>query len=291
MFLVFFLHSEPDKISYLRRLSSHPLPTFLFIPNNSFSLNTQNTLTHTLFQFFTHSLFFKPLQTIHKSIKMKSFAVIATLASMVAANPGLVDSLLSGTANIKLPAGIEITADLGPKQAPKQDETNMWHPHHDVPMDGCDSDADGWHYVHPCDACDHGHHTWTTSTATNVVTKTVIDCAPTVTDCPARTTAVTTVTTTICPVTNTATATTEVPATTVVPVVTETPCPETTVVPVPPVWTTSPCPETTKAPMPPATVVPPRTNNTWTQPPVIVNGGAQAQVGIFAAVAAIAALL
>ncbi|KAJ3473391.1 hypothetical protein NLG97_g10329 [Lecanicillium saksenae] len=71
----------------------------------------------------------------------------------------------------------------------------------------------------------------------------------------------------------------------------ETPCPETTVAPVTPVWTTSPCPETTKAPMPPASVVPPHTNNTWTKPPVVVNGGAQAQVGIFAAVAAIAALL
>ncbi|ATY61216.1 hypothetical protein A9K55_005407 [Cordyceps militaris] len=264
---------------------------------------------------------------------MKSFAVAAALVSVVIAHPGLVDGLLGNNAGvpntdnllggangavpstdgllgntgldakIKLPAGIEISASLGPKYPPPADRTNTWHPSHpDVDMDGCDATDEDWHYVHPCDECQFGHHTWTTSTATSVVTKTVIDCAPTVTDCPARTTAITTVTTTICPATNTATAT----PTPVVPVitstesaVTETPCPETTTaVPPPqtqaPIWSTGVLPpQTTKAPSPAVSIAPPVQggNNTFTQPPVIVNGGAQVQIGLFAAVAAIAALL
>lgn len=293
---------------------------------------------------------------------MKSFIVAAALASIAAANPGLVDNLLSETgltsnnnnnnnqqqqgnnggssggvvgdllgktglnADVKLPAGISISAELGPKYPPPAGRTDTWHPAHPgVDMDGCDANDGDWHYVHPCEECQHGHHTWTTSTATNIVTKTVIDCAPTVTDCPARTTAVTTVTTTICPATNTATATptivVPVPTSssaevTTVPATTETPCPETTtvvppattVVPptttvVPPVTTAAPPPQTqtpvwtktTKAPQPPASVVPPvvggNGNGNTTQPPVIVNGGAQAQIGIFAAIAAVVALL
>ncbi|OAR01567.1 hypothetical protein LLEC1_07123 [Akanthomyces lecanii] len=279
---------------------------------------------------------------------MKSFVVAAALASITAANPGLVDNLLSSTgltsnnnqqdnnqggnggvvgdllgnnglnADVKLPAGISITAELGPKYPPPPGRTDTWHPAHPgVDMDGCDANDGDWHYVHPCENCQHGHHTWTTSTATNIVTKTVIDCAPTVTDCPARTTAVTTVTTTICPATNTATVTpttvVPVPVTSstevnTVPATTETPCPSdtTTVVPpvttvIPPVTTVAPSAQTqtpgwtqtTKAPQPPASVVPPVVggNNNTTQPPVVVNGGAQAQIGIFAAIAAIAALL
>ncbi|KAJ4147569.1 hypothetical protein LMH87_002081 [Akanthomyces muscarius] len=280
---------------------------------------------------------------------MKSFVVAAALASIAAANPGLLDNVLSNAgvtnnqqdsnnqggnsgglvgdllgntglkADVKLPAGISISAELGPKYPPPAGRTDTWHPAHPgVDMDGCDANDGDWHYVHPCDECQHGHHTWTTSTATNIVTKTVIDCAPTVTDCPARTTAVTTVTTTICPATNTATATpttvVPVPVTSssssvevTVPATTETPCPETTTV-VPPVTTVAPpattvapppqtqtpvWTQTTKAPQPPASVVPPVNggNNTMTQPPVIVNGGAQAQIGIFAAIAAIVALL
>ncbi|OAA55708.1 hypothetical protein ISF_07813 [Cordyceps fumosorosea ARSEF 2679] len=242
---------------------------------------------------------------------MKSFAVAAALISVVVAHPGLLDDMLGNEGldqNIKLPAGIEINQSLGPKYPPPSGRTNVWHPSHpDIDMDGCDATDDDWHYVHPCETCEHGHHTWTTSTATSVVTKTVIDCAPTVTDCPARTTAVTTVTTTICPATNTAatltTATVTLPtapvrySSTTEEVVTETPCPETTTVAPPPVtqtpiWTTAPAPPPTKAPVPPASVAPPvGGNNTWTQPPVIVNGGAQAQIGLFAAVAAVAALL
>lgn len=240
---------------------------------------------------------------------MKSFAVAATLVSIVAANPGLLDSVLGDKTNldagVKLPAGISVDLSLGPKYPPPSGRTNTWHPAHPgVDMDGCDAGDDDWHYVHPCHECQGGHHTWATSTGTRVVTKTVIDCPETVTDCPARTTAVTTVTTTICPetVTGTATATgttTTIPVPVVTetsaPVVTETPCPETTTQAPPATFTTSPCPETTVAPpapnMPTQSMPQVGNNNTMTQPPVIVNAGAQAQVGIFAAIAAVVALL
>ncbi|KAM3505021.1 hypothetical protein MY10362_003207 [Beauveria mimosiformis] len=261
---------------------------------------------------------------------MKSFAIAAVtaLVTIVAAHPDVVgDALgragLTGftggeSAKAILPAGITLEASTGPQAPPPTGRTNTWHPAHPgVTIDGCDAEDEEWHYVHPCESCQEGSHTWTTSTATAIVTKTIVDCAPTVADCPARITAVTTVTTSICPATNTAAppsianvTVTAVPSpastveATSVPViesqvssvevtVVETPCPETTSAAAPPpaktpvqVWTTASAP----AP-PPASVAPPVRPGNNTQPPVIVNGGAQAQIGLFAAVAAVAALL
>ncbi|KAM0670309.1 hypothetical protein ACQRIT_007603 [Beauveria bassiana] len=270
---------------------------------------------------------------------MKSFAIaaVAALVSIVAAHPDAVEDALRSAgltgltggeiAQAVLPAGITLTAATSPQVPPPSGRTNTWHPAHPgVTIDGCDAQDEEWHYVHPCEACKEESHTWTTSTTTAVVTKTIIDCAPTVADCPARITAVTTVTTSICPATNTAAppsianvTVTAVPSpvstveATTIPVsnsqssvevtVIETPCPATTTaVAAPPpaktpvqVWTTASAPaQPTRAPAPPpASVAPPVRpgNNTQVQPPVIVNGGAQAQIGLFAAVAAVAALL
>ncbi|KAM3511788.1 hypothetical protein MY11210_004543 [Beauveria gryllotalpidicola] len=265
---------------------------------------------------------------------MKSFAIaaVAALVSMVVAHPSVVDDVfgsaglagLAGgaggaSANVRLPAGIELTATTGPQAPPPSGRTNTWHPAHPgVNIDGCDAQDEEWHYVHPCEVCQEERHTWTTSTATAIVTKTIVDCPPSVVNCPARVTAITTVTTSICPATSTAevppvanVTVTAVPSpvstieATTVPVtssqassvevtVTETAAPLPAKTPVQ-VWTTAPAPaQPTKAPVaPPASVVPPVRpgNNTQTQPPVIVNGGAQAQIGLFAAVAAVAALL
>ncbi|KAK8142290.1 hypothetical protein G3M48_009024 [Beauveria asiatica] len=265
---------------------------------------------------------------------MKSFAIaaVAALVSIVAANPDAVEDALrsAGLTDITggeiakaiLPAGITLEASAGPQVPPPTGRTNTWHPAHPgVTIDGCDAQDEEWHYVHPCESCQEESHTWTTSTATAVVTKTIVDCAPTVADCPARITAVTTVTTSICPATNTAAPPSIVNVTvtaapspvstvevTTVPVVNSQVSPvevtvvETTTAAAPPptktpvqVWTTAPAPaQPTKAPAPPpASVAPPVRpgNNTQAQPPVIVNGGAQAQIGLFAAVAAVAALL
>ncbi|OAA40139.1 hypothetical protein BBO_06197 [Beauveria brongniartii RCEF 3172] len=272
---------------------------------------------------------------------MKSFAIaaVAALVSIVAAtHPDVVADALGSAgltglagggekAKVELPVGITLEASTAPPTPPPTGRTNTWHPAHPgVTIDGCDAQDKEWHYVHPCESCQEGSHTWTTSTATAVVTKTIVDCAPTVADCPARITAVTTVTTSICPATNTAAppsianvTVTAVPSpvstveATTVPVinsqvssvevtVVETPCPDSTSAAAAPpaktpvqVWTTASAPvQPTRAPAPPpASAAPPVRpgNNTQAQPPVIVNGGAQAQIGLFAAVAAVAALL
>ncbi|KAM3466926.1 hypothetical protein MY5147_008934 [Beauveria neobassiana] len=235
---------------------------------------------------------------------MKSFAIaaVAALVSIVAAHPDAVEDALRSAgltgltdgeiAQAVLPAGITLTAATGPQAPPPSGRTNTWHPAHPgVTIDGCDAQDEEWHYVHPCEACQEESHTWTTSTATAVVTKTIIDCAPTVADCPARITAVTTATT--IPVSNSQSS--------VEVTVIETPCPATTTaVAAPPpaktpvqVWTTASAPaQPTRAPAPPpASVAPPVRPGNNTQVPVIVNGGAHAQIGLFAAVAAVAALL
>lgn len=156
--------------------------------------------------------------------------------------------------DVKLPLGISLETDGCPKHGPPSGCTNVWHPPHDIDIDGCDSNDDSeWHYVHPCKG-DCGHdgprHRWTTSTITEKSVSTVIGCPPEVADCPGRSTVQTVVTipatTTICPVavTNTAVATVPAqagPATVVRPIAPQTPVapyvqsqqPPATVVPAP----------------------------------------------------------
>lgn len=239
---------------------------------------------------------------------MKSF-VFAALATAIAAThvnaeveTNALEARLLGLdklnlgVDVKLPAGIEISADLGPKNPPPEGCTNVWHPSHPgVDMDGCDNHGDnGWHWVHPCEVCQHQPpHSWTTSTITETCLTTVISCPPEVTNCPGSTTVQTTITipatTTICPVQVT---TTQVPVTS-------------TAAPPPPTWSTEviPCPTTEPVQPPPVTQQPPTTtgpvvvppppagNQTWTTPPVIVNGANNVQAfgaaGFFGLVAAV----
>ncbi|XP_044721787.1 adhesin protein Mad2 [Hirsutella rhossiliensis] len=123
--------------------------------------------------------------------------------------------------DVKLPLGISIETDGCPKHGPPSDCTNVWHPPHDIDIDGCDNnDESDWHYVHPCKGdCDHARgpaHRWTTSTITEKSVSTVIGCPPDVADCPGRSTVHTVVTipatTTICPVAVTATTLATTPA-------------------------------------------------------------------------------
>lgn len=196
------------------------------------------------------------------------------------------DRLLAGV-DIKLPAGIEITANLGPKYPPPAGCTDVWHPPHHVPMDGCDNNGDDhWHWVHPCERCEDSHHTWTTSTITETCLTTVISCAPTVTNCPANGAHTTTITiaatTTICPVAVTSTAAPITSTWTA-------PAAQTT-------WSTEvipPCP-TTETPWatttpPPVVIATTPANQTWT--PVVVGAANKAQgMGIAAIAGAIAAM-
>ncbi|EFZ01211.1 hypothetical protein X797_003581 [Metarhizium robertsii] len=147
---------------------------------------------------------------------MKSVIAVAAIAAVASAHEarspldlGLKVGNLVGVdlclgLHVKLPAGISIKTDDCPTQGPPAGCIDVWHPPHHVPMDGCDdNDNDEWHYVHPCDCKPEAPHTWTTSTVTQTQVKTLISCAPTVTDCPAGphvTTVVVPATTTICPV-------------------------------------------------------------------------------------------
>lgn len=157
--------------------------------------------------------------------------------------------------DVKLPLGISLDTDGCPKHGPPSDCTNVWHPSHDVDIDGCDNnDESDWHYVHPCKG-DCGHagppHRWTTSTITETSMSTVIGCPPDVHDCPSRSTVHTVVTipatTTICPVLVTSTTLATVPApagpaTVIQATVTQTPV--------------APYPAATQGQQPPATYVP-----------------------------------
>ncbi|CEJ91276.1 hypothetical protein VHEMI06998 [[Torrubiella] hemipterigena] len=192
-----------------------------------------------------------------------------------------------------LPAGIVLAADLGPRYPPPKGCTNMWHPpHHGVDMDGCDNHHDDeWHYVHPCEVCQHQPpHTWTTSTISETCITTVISCAPTITNCPGRTTVTIPATTTICPVQVTQTAAHSTWSAPPV-VVTQTPAaPYTT--PCPTLVTEVSTRPTTEAPAPTGWVPPVNNNNTWSQPPVVVGAANKAQgMGIAAVVGAVAAML
>ncbi|KAK5998831.1 hypothetical protein PT974_01214 [Cladobotryum mycophilum] len=154
---------------------------------------------------------------------MKSFILAASAVAVVRASGldlgldniaggldtlGLGDALDLGALGINVPLGIKMAGDEEKPQGPPSDGcTNTWHPPHDgIVIDGCDDNHnDHWHYVHPCGERCNGQppHVWTTSTVTATHTHTVIDCAPTVTDCPAGHKTVTytiPATTTICPV-------------------------------------------------------------------------------------------
>ncbi|KYK59876.1 hypothetical protein DCS_01010 [Drechmeria coniospora] len=106
--------------------------------------------------------------------------------------------------DVKLPFGLKIESDRCPSSPPSSGCTNVWHPPHQINMDGCDeNNHKEWHYVHPCTDCAQTYpaHTWGVSTVTETQVQTVTSCAPEVTDCPARvTTVVVPGTTTICPV-------------------------------------------------------------------------------------------
>lgn len=145
---------------------------------------------------------------------------------------------------IKLPLGISLGTDGCPKFGPPADCINVWHPPHDVDIDGCDSTGDrAWHYVHPCKGgCGHHgpRHRWTTSTITQ--TNTIIDNVQTVVPIPA--------TTTICPVP-------VAPANTFQPIATQAPAPQAPAAPY-------------QAPQPPPTYAP-----VAQQPPVVQGPGPQ----------------
>ncbi|RDA89440.1 hypothetical protein CP532_6193 [Ophiocordyceps camponoti-leonardi (nom. inval.)] len=108
--------------------------------------------------------------------------------------------------NVKIPEGIHMDKADCPTHGPPADCTDMWHPPHDVTIDGCDNHgAHGWHYVHPCNCEDHAPHSWTTSTVTATQVVTTINNMQTTYAVPA--------TTTVCPVpvANTAVAVTPTP--------------------------------------------------------------------------------
>lgn len=198
--------------------------------------------SHTLFQLLFPGLSNYPstlFQNLHfpcpaSTNKMKS-AVLAVAAAAVVASahearapldlglkvPGLVDLKLCLGLDVELPAGISIESEGCPSGPPAEDQTNVWHPPHHVPMDGCDDNGNNeWHYVHPCDCQAPAPHTWGTSTVTQTHVSTIISCAPTVTNCPnngAATTVIVPATTFICPVPVTSTTLATVPATNTLP--------------------------------------------------------------------------
>ncbi|RDA93960.1 hypothetical protein CP533_5034 [Ophiocordyceps camponoti-saundersi (nom. inval.)] len=95
--------------------------------------------------------------------------------------------------DVKIPEGIHMDKADCPKHGPPADCTDMWHPPHDVTIDGCDNHGEkGWHYVHPCNCEDHAPHSWTTSTVTATQMVTTINNVQTTYAVPA--------TTTVCPV-------------------------------------------------------------------------------------------
>ncbi|GAO14818.1 uncharacterized protein UV8b_04055 [Ustilaginoidea virens] len=121
--------------------------------------------------------------------------------------------------DVSIPPALSLQIDGCPKNAPPPGRTNVWHPPHHVPMDDCDDNGNTeWHWVQPCGCKPETPHVWATSTVTETQYSTVISCAPTVTNCPARSHGVVTVvvpaTTTVCPV--------AVPATTLATVATST---------------------------------------------------------------------
>ncbi|KZZ93339.1 adhesin protein Mad2 [Moelleriella libera RCEF 2490] len=160
---------------------------------------------------------------------MKSAVLAAAAAAVVSAHdarsplqldavvPKLLNFTLCLGLDVQLPLGISIDTDGCPKEPPTGDCTNVWHPPHHVPMDGCDDNgSDEWHYVHPCSCSAEVPHQWTTSTVTQTQVSTIISCAPTVTDCPANghtaTTVIVPATTYVCPVAVTSTTLATVPA-------------------------------------------------------------------------------
>ncbi|PFH55716.1 hypothetical protein XA68_17735 [Ophiocordyceps unilateralis] len=95
--------------------------------------------------------------------------------------------------NVKIPEGIHMDEADCPKHGPPADCTDMWHPPHDVTIDGCDNHGETeWHYVHPCNCEDQAPHSWTTSTVTATQMVTTINNVQTTYAVPA--------TTTVCPV-------------------------------------------------------------------------------------------
>ncbi|OAQ68612.1 adhesin protein Mad2 [Pochonia chlamydosporia 170] len=268
-----------------------------------------------------------------KSAVIAAAAVAAVASAHEARSPlqlgldvgGLVSVDICLGLNIKLPAKISIESDDCPKSLPPPGCTDVWHPPHHVPMDGCDDNGNHeWHYVHPCDCKPEAPHTWGTSTVTQTQIQTIISCAPTVTNCPGRgqvTTVIIPATTTICPVPVTTSTLATVPATwtkpaTVpgtVPATTQapptytkpgtqappppatTPCTTTPVVVAPPPPATTPCTTTPVVVVPPpmgtGTQVQPPSGN-WTQPPVIAGAAQNSQkVGAVVAMGLVAALL
>ncbi|KAK2599973.1 hypothetical protein QQS21_005275 [Conoideocrella luteorostrata] len=170
--------------------------------------------------------------------------------------------------DVKLPGGISLgSADDCPSSSPPEDCTDVWHPPHHVPMDGCDDNGNHeWHYVHPCDCQAPAPHTWATQTVTQTQVSTIVSCAPTVTNCPAGGSTVTTVivpaTTTVCPVPITSTTLATVPATYTVPASNTVPV-SNTVPATQPVTFSQPPVNTNTWTAPATTQAPP---NTWTQP-------------------------
>ncbi|KAG5983419.1 hypothetical protein E4U55_008189 [Claviceps digitariae] len=149
-------------------------------------------------------------------LNMKSTMLAAALATVVSAHQarapldlGLNVADVLGVKlclglDIKLPLGISAESAGCPDGPPAAHQINTWHPPHHVPMDDCDdNDNAHWHYVRPCGCAPPAPHTWGTSTVFSTVVTTVISCAPSVTDCPARgdaTTVTVPATTYICPV-------------------------------------------------------------------------------------------
>ncbi|PHH74918.1 hypothetical protein CDD80_2754 [Ophiocordyceps camponoti-rufipedis] len=94
---------------------------------------------------------------------------------------------------VKIPEGIHMDEADCPTHERPADCIDMWHPAHDVTIDGCDNHgAHGWHYVHPCNCEDHAPHSWTTSTVTATHMVTTVNNVQTTYQVPA--------TTTVCPV-------------------------------------------------------------------------------------------
>ncbi|KFA69803.1 hypothetical protein S40285_02468 [Stachybotrys chlorohalonatus IBT 40285] len=108
----------------------------------------------------------------------------------------------------KVPYGVELPEGAHPMGPPCDGCTDVFHPpHHGVDIDDCDrDDEDEWHWVHPGAPVypDAPPHVWATSTVTEFLTSTIIDCKDDVPHCPGKSTHYTTIhvpaTVTLCPV-------------------------------------------------------------------------------------------